>query len=71
MVDPIPGTKHGFQISDGTEDKELQAFLKAYPEVIRCFIVSSEDYVRLFYGRSRVTVNSNVAHRQFYINHLS
>lgn len=71
MIEPIPGTKHGFALDIHTSDTELHAFLQSYPEPIRCCYICPEDLGAIFRPAKRVTVDRRVKSCQIYINHLS
>lgn len=72
MISKIPETRHGFDISEATNE-EFQDLLRNYPEKIRCLICNSNmrKHFRIgLLGQDVFTINNCVHDGVVFVNHF-
>lgn len=72
MISKLNKTKHGYDISNATNE-EFQDLQKNYPEKVRCIICNS-DMAKNFriglLGQNIITINNRVNDGIVFINHF-
>jgi hypothetical protein len=72
MITRVKGTKHGYDISNATNE-EFQDLCKNYPEKLRCLICNSnmrKNFRIGLLGSDIITINNRVHDGVVFINHF-